>query len=367
MSEKEILEQVKKKFLEENKKEIAELIKKITNNNEIEAEILIERIPELASEYNFKLSFEQMEKILREELEEITKDVTLDLEEVDTAKYENYVTDDPINVYFRDISRYKLLTQEREKELFKKYKEGSKEAFDEIVSSNTKLVASIAKRYIGRGLLYLDLIQEGNLGLIKAVERFDPEKGYKLSTYATWWIKQSITRAIADQGRTIRIPVHVVDELNKFKMYKDKYLQENGVLPTKEEIMAHLGIDEEHYKLLIKCLDDPVSMNQKIGEDDESELGDFLTDSKKSPEESYMDKSLLKEIEKILEACNLTERERRIIILRFGLYDGVPKTLEEVGEVFNVTRERIRQIESKTLKKLKVVGRKKGLEKYLKI
>ena len=390
------IDEFKKLFLENNKKELSVMIKRLSKGNDIEEDILVDRIPELITQLasdskeeitieklTEEITLERIEMILREEEQELTSEMVLAYDDEETSelemiekdaktvkgrKYEyadDYLTEDPVQAYFRDINNFKILTPEEEKELFKQYKAGSKEAFDIIASSNTKLVASIAKRYIGRGLLYLDLIQEGNLGLMKAIQKFDPSKEYKLSTYATWWIRQAITRAIADQGRTIRIPVHAVEMINKIRVYREKYLQDNGKLPTEKEIKEKFQLSDDQYKLLMQSIEDPISMNQRIGEDDDSELGDFIADDKKSPEDLYMAKSIGPELSQLFEDAKLTDREKIVLILRFGINDGYPRTLEEVGKVFNVTRERIRQIEHKALKKLRVPGKRKEMIKYL--
>ena len=271
---------------------------------------------------------------------------------------------DPVKMYLKEIGRVPLLKPEDEPEIAKRIEEGDEEAKNILISSNLRLVVSIAKKYVGRGMLFLDLIQEGNMGLVKAVEKFDYTKGFKFSTYATWWIRQAITRAIADQARTIRIPVHMVETINKLTRIQRQLVQELGRDPTPEEIAAHMeGITPEKVREIQKIALEPVSLETPIGEEDDSHLGDFIEDKDALSPDQYANNQLLKdEINNVL--SGLTEREEKVLRLRFGLYDGRTRTLEEVGKEFNVTRERIRQIEAKALRKLKHPTRSKRLKDF---
>ncbi len=271
---------------------------------------------------------------------------------------------DPVKMYLKEIGRVPLLKAEDEPEIAKRIEEGDEEAKNILISSNLRLVVSIAKKYVGRGMLFLDLIQEGNMGLVKAVEKFDYTKGFKFSTYATWWIRQAITRAIADQARTIRIPVHMVETINKLSRIQRQLVQELGRDPTAEEISARMeGISPEKVREIQKIALEPVSLETPIGEEDDSHLGDFIEDKDAMSPDEYANNQLLKdEINSVL--SGLTEREEKVLRLRFGLYDGRTRTLEEVGKEFNVTRERIRQIEAKALRKLKHPTRSKRLKDF---
>ena len=273
-------------------------------------------------------------------------------------------TDDPVKVYLKEIGRVPLLTTEEEIELAIRIADGDVKAKQRLSEANLRLVVSIAKRYLGRGMQFLDLIQEGNLGLIKAVEKFDYTKGFKFSTYATWWIRQAITRAIADQARTIRIPVHMVETINKLTRVQRQLVQELGRDPSAEEISARMdGISPEKVREIQKIALEPVSLETPIGEEDDSHLGDFIEDKDAMSPDEYANNQLLKdEINNVLKG--LTEREEKVLRLRFGLYDGRTRTLEEVGKEFNVTRERIRQIEAKALRKLKHPNRSKRLKDF---
>lgn len=272
--------------------------------------------------------------------------------------------DDPVRMYLKEIGRVPLLTAEEEVELAKRIEQGDEEAKKRLAEANLRLVVSIAKRYVGRGMLFLDLIQEGNMGLLKAVEKFDYRKGYKFSTYATWWIRQAITRAIADQARTIRIPVHMVETINKLIRHQRQLLQRLGREPSPEEIAREMGIDEEKVREILKIAQEPVSLETPIGEEEDSHLGDFIEDEEAIAPAEAASFSLLKEqLEDVLNT--LTEREQEVLRLRFGLDDGRPRTLEEVGQLFGVTRERIRQIEAKALRKLRHPSRSKKLKDYL--
>ena len=284
--------------------------------------------------------------------------------EIDLSVPEGIALDDPVRMYLKEIGRVPLLTAEEEIELAKRMEMGDKEAKQRLIESNLRLVVSIAKRYVGRGMLFLDLIQEGNMGLIKAVEKFDYRKGYKLSTYATWWIRQAITRAIADQARTIRIPVHMVETINKLVRTSRQLLQELGREPTAEEIAEEMGLTPERVREIQKIAQEPVSLETPIGEEEDSHLGDFIEDQDAlAPAEAASFVMLKEQIEEVLDTLN--EREQRVLRLRFGLDDGKARTLEEVGREFGVTRERIRQIEAKALRKLRHPQRSKKLRDYL--
>ena len=287
---------------------------------------------------------------------------TGEIEVTDSAK--NIPTDDPVRMYFKEIGKVPLLSAEEERELAIRIEQGDEEAKKKLCESNLRLVVSIARRYLNRGLSFLDLIQEGNLGLIKAVEKFDYTKGYKFSTYATWWIRQAITRSIADQARTIRIPVHMVETINKLIRISRQLLQEYGREPTSEEIAKEMGISVDKVREIKKISQDPVSLETPIGEEEDSHLGDFIPDEDiPSPVDAAAYSMLQKQLREVLDT--LSEREKKVLILRFGLDDGRPRTLEEVGREFNVTRERIRQIEAKALRKLRHPSRSKKLRDYL--
>ena len=272
--------------------------------------------------------------------------------------------DDPVKMYLKDIGPVPLLTAEEEIELAKRMQENDQAAKKRLCEANLRLVVSIAKRYVGRGMLFLDLIQEGNMGLMKAVEKFDYQKGFKFSTYATWWIRQSITRAIADQARTIRIPVHMVETINKLTRVQRVLLQELGREPTPAEIAEKMGVTEERVREIQKIAQDPVSLETPIGEEEDSHLGDFIEDEKTATPSDAVASTMLKE--QLLSVLDtLTPREEKVIRLRYGIDDGKPRTLEEVGREFNVTRERIRQIEAKALRKLRHPSRSKKLKDFL--
>lgn len=272
--------------------------------------------------------------------------------------------DDPVKMYLKDIGKVPLLAADEEIELARLMLEGNEEAKRKLSEANLRLVVSIAKRYMGRGMLFLDLIQEGNLGLMKAVEKFDYQKGFKFSTYATWWIRQAITRAIADQARTIRIPVHMVETINKQIRVSRTLLQEYGREPTPEEIAKHMGIPEEKVREIQKIAQDPVSLETPIGEEEDSHLGDFLEDETSTAPSDMVAFTMLKE-QLIGVLDTLTPREEKVLRLRYGIDDGRPRTLEEVGKEFNVTRERIRQIEAKALRKLRHPNRSKRLKDFI--
>jgi RNA polymerase primary sigma factor len=292
--------------------------------------------------------------------EEITPDVAV--ESITMSK--DVKINDPVRMYLKEIGRINLLTSAEEFEYAKRAEEGDPEAKKILAESNLRLVVSIAKRYVGRGMLFLDLIQEGNIGLMKAVDKFDPGKGYKFSTYATWWIRQAITRAIADQARTIRVPVHMVETINKLARVQRQLTLELNREPTDDELAKKMGIPVDKIREVIKIAQDPVSLETPIGEEDDSHLGDFVKDERSmSPEEYTIHEMLKDEISDVL--LTLTEREEQVLRLRFGLDDGSCKTLEEVGQMFGVTRERIRQIEAKALRKLRHPSRSRKLKDFL--
>ncbi|HEY8531309.1 MAG TPA: RNA polymerase sigma factor RpoD [Limnochorda sp.] len=285
-------------------------------------------------------------------------------ESVDLSVPDTVGLDDPVRMYLKEIGRVPLLTAEEEVELAKRIEQGDEEAKRKLAEANLRLVVSIAKRYVGRGMPLLDLIQEGNLGLIKAVEKFEYRKGFKFSTYATWWIRQAITRAIADQARTIRIPVHMVETINKLMRVSRSLLQELGREPTAEEIAERMGMPPERVREIQKMAQEPVSLETPIGEEEDSHLGDFIEDSEApAPAEAASFTMLREQLEGVLDT--LTPREEKVLRLRFGLDDGRARTLEEVGQVFGVTRERIRQIEAKALRKLRHPSRSKKLKDFL--
>ena len=288
----------------------------------------------------------------------------VEVEKIDLTVPDGVSIEDPVRMYLKEIGKVPLLTADEEIELAKAMAEGDQEAKKKLAEANLRLVVSIAKRYVGRGMLFLDLIQEGNLGLIKAVEKFDYTKGYKFSTYATWWIRQAITRAIADQARTIRIPVHMVETINKLIRVSRQLLQELGREPTPEEIAQAMDMPVERVREILKISQEPVSLETPIGEEEDSHLGDFIQDDNVPVPADAATFTLLREqLGEVLET--LTEREQKVLILRFGLEDGRSRTLEEVGKEFNVTRERIRQIEAKALRKLRHPSRSRKLKDYL--
>ena len=294
----------------------------------------------------------------------IAEEEEVDMENIDLSVPEGVSIEDPVRMYLKEIGKVPLLSAEREIELAKRMEEGDEDAKKELAEANLRLVVSIAKRYVGRGMLFLDLIQEGNLGLIKAVEKFDYHKGYKFSTYATWWIRQAITRAIADQARTIRIPVHMVETINKLIRVSRQLLQELGREPLPEEIAKELDMPVERVREILKISQEPVSLETPIGEEEDSHLGDFIQDDNVPVPAEAAAQTLLKEqLDEVLDT--LTEREQKVLRLRFGMNDGRARTLEEVGKEFNVTRERIRQIEAKALRKLRHPSRSRKLRDYL--
>ncbi|MBE6996664.1 MAG: RNA polymerase sigma factor RpoD [Ruminococcaceae bacterium] len=295
-----------------------------------------------------------------EEFEEVTEEEMMDTD----AMVDSFSTDDPVRMYLKEIGKVALLSPDEEVELAKRMAEGDEEAKRRMAEANLRLVVSIAKRYVGRGMLFLDLIQEGNLGLIKAVDKFDYTKGYKFSTYATWWIRQAITRAIADQARTIRIPVHMVETINKVIRVSRQLLQELGHDPSAEEIAEEMGMPVDKVRDILKIAQEPVSLETPIGEEEDSHLADFIPDEDASEPAEAASFTLLKE--QLMDVLStLTPREEKVLRLRFGLEDGRTRTLEEVGKEFNVTRERIRQIEAKALRKLRHPSRSKKLRDFL--
>ncbi len=300
-----------------------------------------------------------------EDLEtDIIEEEEIDVENIDLSVPDNVSIEDPVRMYLKEIGKVPLLSAEEEIELAKRMELGDEDAKKKLAEANLRLVVSIAKRYVGRGMLFLDLIQEGNLGLIKAVEKFDYRKGYKFSTYATWWIRQAITRAIADQARTIRIPVHMVETINKLIRVSRQLLQELGREPTPEEIAKAMNMPVDRVREILKISQEPVSLETPIGEEEDSHLGDFIQDDQVPVPADAAAFTLLKEqLNEVLDT--LTDREQKVLRLRFGLDDGRARTLEEVGKEFNVTRERIRQIEAKALRKLRHPSRSRKLKDYL--
>ena len=298
------------------------------------------------------------------ELDKLDDEEEIELDKIDLSVPEGVSIEDPVRMYLKEIGKVSLLTADEEIELAKRMEQGDEDAKKRLAEANLRLVVSIAKHYVGRGMLFLDLIQEGNLGLIKAVEKFDYRKGYKFSTYATWWIRQAITRAIADQARTIRIPVHMVETINKLIRVSRQLLQELGREPTPEEVAEEMDMNVDRVREILKISQEPVSLETPIGEEEDSHLGDFIQDDNVPVPADAAAFTLLKE--QLIEVLGtLTEREQKVLRLRFGLDDGRARTLEEVGKEFNVTRERIRQIEAKALRKLRHPSRSRKLKDYL--
>ena len=311
------------------------------------------------SERVFNLLQEMDIAVKDSEEEEEEQDKSAELEPL-----EGISIDDPVRMYLKEIGRVPLLTAQEEVELAKRMERGDEEAKRKLIEANLRLVVAIAKKYVGRGMLFLDLIQEGNLGLIRAVEKFDWRKGFKFSTYATWWIRQAITRALADQARTIRIPVHMVETINKLVRVSRQLLQQKGREPTPEEIAEEMKLPVERVREIMKIAQEPISLETPIGEEEDSHLGDFIEDAEAlAPAEAASYTMLKEQLEGVLET--LTARERNVLKLRFGLEDGRPRTLEEVGREFGVTRERIRQIEAKALRKLRHPSRSKRLKDFI--
>ena len=375
--------------MEENIAKFGEKLKQLVAHGKKNKSILeLQEINDFFSD--MELDAEQMEKVYEyleanhidvlrvsgdgdgiEELDDVddsdivlTDEDDVDMEKIDLSVPDGISIEDPVRMYLKEIGKVPLLSADEEVELAKRMAEGDEDAKKRLAEANLRLVVSIAKRYVGRGMLFLDLIQEGNLGLIKAVEKFDYRKGYKFSTYATWWIRQAITRAIADQARTIRIPVHMVETINKLIRVSRQLLQELGREPTPEEIAAELDMPVERVREILKISQEPVSLETPIGEEEDSHLGDFIQDDNVPVPAEAAAQTLLKEqLDEVLDT--LTEREQKVLRLRFGMDDGRARTLEEVGKEFDVTRERIRQIEAKALRKLRHPSRSRKLRDYL--
>ena len=368
----------KKEEIKDNDKGVTEekinkIIKKAKDNGKITYGELANELVDVNPKEIDKI-FDAFEKygvnVLKDDIEEepdledLEEVEDIPLEDINENIVENTNIDDPVRMYLREIGKIPLLSYDEELELAKKVLEGDEEAKQKLAESNLRLVVSIAKKYVGRGMLFLDLIQEGNMGLIKAVEKFDYTKGYKFSTYATWWIRQAITRAIADQARTIRIPVHMVETINKLIRTSRHLLQQMGREPTPEELAKELEMPVEKVMEIQKIAQDPVSLETPIGEEDDSHLGDFIQDEDSpAPHDSAAYTLLKEQLEEVMNT--LTPREAKVLKLRFGLEDGKARTLEEVGKEFMVTRERIRQIEAKALRKLRHPSRSKKLKDYM--
>ena len=373
------MQQFDEKAREEFKKKLDDLIQRGRNKkNVLEYQEITETFQDLKlDEEQYDLIMQILEKsdidIIRTQEEEVPETDLVSIEEENTEEQDLDIDltipdsvniEDPVRMYLKQIGKVPLLTAEEEQDLAQRMEDGDEEAKKRLAEANLRLVVSIAKRYVGRGMLFLDLIQEGNLGLIKAVEKFDYRKGFKFSTYATWWIRQAITRAIADQARTIRIPVHMVETINKLVRVSRQLLQELGREPTPEEIAEKMDIPVDRVREIIKISQEPVSLETPIGEEEDSHLGDFIQDDNVPVPADAAAFTLLKEqLHEVL--GTLTEREQKVLKLRFGLDDGRARTLEEVGKEFNVTRERIRQIEAKALRKLRHPSRSRKLKDYL--
>ena len=364
---------VEKKDEKLDAEKVQEIVKKAKAKGKITYEELAKELENTNPDQIDKVfdAFEEMGvNILNDDFEDepdiddLKEVENLKLDEITETSYEGISVDDPVRMYLREIGKIPLLSYDKELELAKRILEGDEEAKQELAEANLRLVVSIAKKYVGRGMLFLDLIQEGNMGLIKAVEKFDYTKGFKFSTYATWWIRQAITRAIADQARTIRIPVHMVETINRLIRTSRHLLQQLGREPTPEEIAQEMEIPVEKVMEIQKIAQDPVSLETPIGEEDDSHLGDFIQDEDSpAPQDSAAYTLLKEQLEEVMNT--LTPREAKVLKLRFGLEDGRARTLEEVGREFQVTRERIRQIEAKALRKLRHPSRSKKLKDYM--
>ena len=352
----EKVQKIIEKAKENGKISYGELATELDDTNPEEIDKVFDAFEDLGVDLNDDLDEPDIEDL--ENVEEIK------LEDMDVSNLEGVSVDDPVRMYLREIGKIPLLTYEEEADLAQKIVNGDEESKKKLAESNLRLVVSIAKKYVGRGMLFLDLIQEGNMGLIKAVEKFDYNKGFKFSTYATWWIRQAITRAIADQARTIRIPVHMVETINKLIRTSRQLLQQNGREPTPEEIAKEMEISVDKVMEIQKIAQDPVSLETPIGEEEDSHLGDFIQDEDSpAPQDSAAHTLLREQLEEVMDT--LTPREAMVLKLRFGLEDGKARTLEEVGKQFDVTRERIRQIEAKALRKLRHPSRSKKLRDYM--
>lgn len=358
---KALIEKGKKKGFLDNKDIEDTLGKKDLDSDEIDSIYLY--LQKLGINLIFGDDTDDLSEMDDSSIEEL-KEIEKNEKKKDAELSDSINVNDPVRLYLKEIGRVPLLTPEQEMEIAKRMDAGDEEAKKELAEANLRLVVSIAKRYVGRGMSFLDLIQEGNLGLIKAVEKFDYKKGFKFSTYATWWIRQAITRAIADQARTIRIPVHMVETINKLIRVSRQLLQEYGREPTPAEIGKEMGFSEEKVREIQKIAQDPVSLETPIGEEEDSHLGDFIPDDEAPAPSEAASYALLKE-QLIDVLSTLTDREEKVLRLRFGLDDGRARTLEEVGKEFDVTRERIRQIEAKALRKLRHPSRSKKLKDYL--
>ena len=368
---KDVKEEKKDEKLDAEK--VQEIVKKAKAKGKITYEELAKELENTNPDQIDKVfdAFEEMGvNILNDDFEDepdiddLKEVENLKLDEITETSYEGISVDDPVRMYLREIGKIPLLSYDKELELAKRILEGDEEAKQELAEANLRLVVSIAKKYVGRGMLFLDLIQEGNMGLIKAVEKFDYTKGFKFSTYATWWIRQAITRAIADQARTIRIPVHMVETINRLIRTSRHLLQQLGREPTPEEIAKEMDMSVEKVMEIQKIAQDPVSLETPIGEEDDSHLGDFIQDEDSPAPQDAASYTLLREqLEEVMKT--LTPREAKVLRLRFGLDDGKARTLEEVGKEFDVTRERIRQIEAKALRKLRHPSRSKKLRDYM--
>ena len=357
VNEDENVKKIIEKAKENGKMTYGELASELENTNSEE----IDKVFDAFEDLGVDILNEDMDEPNIEDLKDVEE---IKLDDLDVTNVEGVSVDDPVRMYLREIGKIPLLTYEEELDLAQRILDGDEAAAQKLAESNLRLVVSIAKKYVGRGMLFLDLIQEGNMGLIKAVEKFDYHKGFKFSTYATWWIRQAITRAIADQARTIRIPVHMVETINKLIRTSRHLLQQLGREPTPEEIAKEMEIPVEKVMEIQKIAQDPVSLETPIGEEDDSHLGDFIPDDDSpAPQDSAAYTLLREQLEEVM--STLTPREAKVLKLRFGLEDGKARTLEEVGKEFQVTRERIRQIEAKALRKLRHPSRSKKLRDYM--